>query len=159
MKCPYCGEVNDRVIDSREGQGGDVIRRRRECLACHRRFTSYERIEEAPAMVVKKDGRREMFDRRKLMDGLLKSCSKRPVSPRALEELVDEISAMVAEAPDREMPTEAIGRRVMDRLRELDKVAYVRFASVYRRFEDVEEFLDELRSLVGPGAARKREGR
>jgi len=159
VKCPYCGDVQDRVIDSREGQGGDFIRRRRECLGCHRRFTSYERIEEAPAMVVKKDGRREMFDRRKLMDGLLKACSKRPVSPRSLEQIVEEISTAVAESPDREMPTEAIGRLVMEKLRELDKVAYVRFASVYRRFEDVEEFLDELRHLVGPGGARTREGR
>lgn len=159
MKCPYCGAIDDRVVDSRESQQGDVIRRRRECSECRRRFTSYERIEEAPAMVIKADGRRELFDRQKLLAGLLKACSKRPVSRRDLEAIAEEISAMVTEAPDRELPTEQIGQRVMERLRELDKVAYVRFASVYRRFEDVEEFLDELRQFIGPGTPRQREGR
>lgn len=159
MKCPYCGAIDDRVVDSRESQQGEVIRRRRECNECHRRFTSYERIEETPAMVIKADGRRELFDRQKLLAGLMKACSKRPVSGRELEEIAEDISAMVAEAPDREIPTEQIGQRVMERLRELDKVAYVRFASVYRRFEDVEEFLEELRNLIGPGSPRQREGR
>ncbi|MBP7148932.1 MAG: transcriptional repressor NrdR [Acidobacteria bacterium] len=158
MKCPHCGNPGDRVVDSRESLHGDVVRRRRECLSCRRRFTSYERIEEAPPMVIKKDGRRELFDRTKLLNGLLKACSKRPVSRRSLEEIADEITAMANEAPDRELATEAVGQRVMERLRELDKVAFVRFASVYRRFEDVSEFMEELRNLVGPGASRGREG-
>ncbi len=158
MKCPFCGENRDRVVDSRESRQGEVIRRRRECLACGRRFTSYERIEETPAMVVKKDGRREMFSSQKLMAGLLKACEKRPVPVRRLEEIVEEVSAMVQEAPERELSTERIGQHLMERLRDLDKVAYVRFASVYRRFEDVEEFLEELRELVGGrGGARKKE--
>ncbi len=156
MKCPFCGENRDRVVDSRESRQGEVIRRRRECLACGRRFTSYERIEETPAMVVKKDGRREMFSSQKLMAGLLKACEKRPVPVRRLEEIVEEVSAMVQEAPERELSTERIGQHLMERLRDLDKVAYVRFASVYRRFEDVEEFLEELRQLVGGrGGGRK----
>jgi len=158
VKCPFCGENRDRVVDSRESRQGEVIRRRRECLACGRRFTSYERIEEAPAMVVKKDGRRELFSSRKLMAGLLKACEKRPVPVRRLEAIVEEVSAMVQEAPERELSTERIGQHLMERLRDLDKVAYVRFASVYRRFEDVEEFLEELRQLVGGrGGARKEE--
>ena len=158
MKCPFCGANDDRVVDSRESRQGEVIRRRRECLACGRRFTSYERIEESPAMVVKKDGRRELFSPRKLMAGLLKACEKRPIPVRRLEEIVDEVAAMVHEAPERELSTERIGQHLMDRLRDLDKVAYVRFASVYRRFEDVEEFLEELRNLVsGRGATRKEE--
>lgn len=158
MKCPFCGENRDRVVDSRESRQGEVIRRRRECLACGRRFTSYERIEETPAMVVKKDGRREMFSTQKLMAGLLKACEKRPVPVRRLEEIVEEVSAMVQEAPERELSTERIGQHLMERLRDLDKVAYVRFASVYRRFEDVEEFLEELRQLVGGrGGTRKEE--
>ncbi len=158
MKCPFCGENRDRVVDSRESRQGEVIRRRRECLACGRRFTSYERIEETPAMVVKKDGRREMFSAQKLMAGLLKACEKRPVPVRRLEEIVEEVAAMVQEAPERELSTERIGQHLMERLRDLDKVAYVRFASVYRRFEDVEEFLEELRELVGGrGGARKKE--
>ncbi len=159
MKCPYCGANHDRVVDSRESRQGDSIRRRRECLDCQRRFTSYERVEDLPVMVVKKDGRRELFERQKLMAGLLKACEKRPVPSRALEEIVDEVAALAAETADRELPTAAIGARVMERLRELDQVAYVRVASVYRQFEDVEQFLDELRSLIGPGTGRGREGR
>jgi transcriptional repressor NrdR len=155
VKCPYCGEREDRVVDSRESGQGETIRRRRECLSCHRRFTSYERVEETPVMVVKKDGRRELFDRAKLMGGLLKACEKRPVTPRALEEIVDELAAMAAETPERELPTTAIGARVMERLRELDQVAYVRFASVYRQFSDVQEFLDELRGLMGSPVVRR----
>ena len=157
MKCPYCGGNEDRVVDSRESRQGDVIRRRRECLGCQRRFTSYERVEDLPVMVVKKDGRRERFEPQKVMAGLLKACEKRPVPQRALDEIVDEINALAAEAPDRELPTAAIGARVMERLRVLDQVAYVRFASVYRQFEDVEQFFDELRTLIGHGAARGRE--
>ena len=158
MKCPYCGATDDRVVDSRDSRRGTAIRRRRECGACQRRFTTYERVEDVPAMVVKKDGRRELFDRSKLLGGLLRACEKRPVAPRTLEALVDEIEAMAAEAPDRELATVAIGQAVMDRLRELDKVAYVRFASVYRQFEDVSEFMDELRALMGPGSLRPKEG-
>lgn len=157
MKCPYCGAVEDRVVDSREARQGAAIRRRRECGACERRFTTYETIEDVPTMVVKKDGRRELFDRSKLLGGLLRACEKRSVPPRTLESLVDEIEAMAADASDRELPTTEIGLIVMDRLRELDKVAYVRFASVYRQFEDVSEFLDELRALMGPGPVRPRE--
>lgn len=158
MKCPYCGANHDRVVDSRESNQGETIRRRRECLDCHRRFTSYERVEDMPVMVIKKDGRRELFDRQKLMAGLLKACEKRPVSPGALEEIVEEVAAMAGDNPEREIPTTAIGARIMERLRELDQVAYVRFASVYRQFSDVEEFLEELRSLIGP-VGRGREGR
>ncbi len=158
MRCPYCGDNNDRVVDSRDSRQGEAIRRRRECLGCQRRYTSYERVEDVPAMVVKKDGRREMFDRNKLLGGLLRACEKRSVSPRTLEQIVDEIEAMVAGAADRELPTEEIGTAVMYRLKDLDKVAYVRFASVYRQFEDVAEFLDELRALMGPGTVRPREG-
>ncbi|RMG45470.1 MAG: transcriptional repressor NrdR [Acidobacteria bacterium] len=158
MKCPYCGENRDRVVDSRESRGGTAIRRRRECTACGRRYTSYERIEDVPAMVIKKDGRRELLDRGKVMAGLLKACEKRPVSVRALEAIADEVVMMVSEAPDRELPTRRIGELVMERLKELDKVAFVRFASVYRQFEDVDEFMRELRSLIGPGSRPRGNG-
>ena len=148
MKCPFCGHPKDKVVDSRESGPGDAIRRRRECLECGRRFTSYERIDEIPYLVIKKDGRREAFDRQKLLAGLHRACEKRPVSAKALSEIVDEIEQMVQDAPDREIEGAAIGERVMERLKELDKVAYVRFASVYRKFEDVEEFMAELRGLL-----------
>ena len=148
MKCPFCGFAKDKVVDSRESGSGDAIRRRRECLECGRRFTSYERIEEIPYLVIKKDGRRETFDRAKLTAGLHRACEKRPVAAKALAELVDELEQMVLDSPDREIEARAIGERVMDRLKELDKVAYVRFASVYRQFEDVQEFMAELRELL-----------
>ena len=148
MKCPFCGEAKDKVVDSRESGSGDAIRRRRECLSCGRRFTSYERIEEIPYLVIKKDGRREAFDRSKLMAGLHRACEKRPVSAKALSLLVDEVEQLVVDSPDREIETRVIGERVMERLKELDKVAYVRFASVYRQFEDVQEFMTELRDLL-----------
>jgi transcriptional repressor NrdR len=148
MKCPFCGSSDDRVVDSRESREGEVIRRRRECVSCGRRFTSYETIEEIPYMVVKNDGRREAFDRKKLRAGLVKACEKRPVAPARLDAIVDEIETRLHEAEEREIPTTAIGALVMERLRELDKVAYVRFASVYRKFEDVDEFLHELKSLI-----------
>ena len=148
MKCPFCGHVKDKVVDSRETGSGDAIRRRRECLSCGRRFTSYERVEEIPYFVVKKDGRREPFDRQKLWAGLHRACEKRPVPAKALTAIVDEIEQMVQDNPEREIPAREIGERVMERLREQDKVAYVRFASVYRQFEDVEEFMAELRALV-----------
>jgi len=149
VKCPFCGHVKDKVVDSRESGTGDAIRRRRECLECGRRFTSYERVEEIPYFVIKKDGRREPFDRAKLLAGLHRACEKRPVPGKALQAIVDEIESLVQDSPDREIEARAIGEKVMARLRELDKVAYVRFASVYRQFEDVEEFMAELRDLLG----------
>ena len=151
MKCPFCSAVDDRVVDSRESREGEVIRRRRECTACGRRFTSYETIEEIPYMVVKNDGRRERFDRNKLRAGLVKACEKRAVASVELDRIVDEIENLLHDAEDREIPTSRVGTIVMDRLRELDKVAYVRFASVYRKFEDVDEFMNELKTLIGRG--------
>ena len=148
MKCPYCGHLGDKVVDSRESKEGDAIRRRRECLECGRRFTSYERIDEIPYMVVKKDGRRERFERQKLVAGLLKACEKRPVRVPALEAIADRIEAILQDRPEREISTEAIGAHVMQELKQLDKVAFVRFASVYRNFRDLDEFKDELNALL-----------
>jgi transcriptional repressor NrdR len=148
VKCPFCGHADDKVVDSRETGAGDSIRRRRECLQCGRRFTSYERVEEIPYFVVKKDGRREPFDRQKLLAGLHRACEKRPVSAKALQAIADEIEQMVSDSADREVESSRIGERVMERLRDLDKVAYVRFASVYRQFEDAQEFMAELRGLL-----------
>ena len=148
MKCPYCGHLGDKVVDSRESKEGDAIRRRRECLECGRRFTSYERIDEIPYMVVKKDGRRERFERQKLVAGLLKACEKRPVRIAALEAVADRIEAMLQDKPEREITTEDIGAVVMRELKQLDKVAFVRFASVYRNFRDLDEFKDELNALL-----------
>jgi len=148
VKCPFCGHLGDKVVDSRETKEGQAIRRRRECLGCGRRFTSYERIDEIPYMVVKKDGSRERFERQKLIAGLLKACEKRPVSVAALEGIADRVEATLQDRPEKEMATEAIGAFVMQELRGLDKVAYVRFASVYRHFRDVNEFMSELKSLV-----------
>jgi transcriptional repressor NrdR len=147
VKCPYCTHLGDKVVDSRESKEGDVIRRRRECLECGRRFTSYERIDEIPYMVVKKDGRRERFERQKLMAGLLKAVEKRPVRVAALDDVADAVESALQEKPEREMSTEEIGAHVMDALRQLDKVAYVRFASVYRNFRDIDEFKHELNDL------------
>ncbi len=147
MKCPYCTHLGDKVVDSRESKEGDVIRRRRECLECGRRFTSYERIDEIPYMVVKKDGRRERFERQKLMAGLLKAVEKRPVRVAALDDVADAVESALQEKPEREMSTEEIGAHVMEALRQLDKVAYVRFASVYRNFRDIDEFKHELNDL------------
>lgn len=149
MKCPFCGKIEDRVVDSRESDAGNAVRRRRECDDCGRRFTTYERIEEIPYFVIKKDGRREGFDRMKLTVGLNRACEKRPISGKSLEILVDEVEQMVQDSPEREVETRIIGEKVMVRLRELDKVAFVRFASVYREFEDVQEFMAELRDLLG----------
>ena len=148
MKCPFCGHLEDKVVDSRESREGDVIRRRRECIQCARRFTSYERIDEIPYLVIKKDGSREKFDRQKLMSGLLKACEKRPVSLNQLETLVNEVESFVQEANDRERSTAEVGELLMERLRKLDKVAYVRFASVYLDFKDIKEFMAELRDLL-----------
>jgi transcriptional repressor NrdR len=148
MKCPFCGHVEDKVVDSREAKIGDTIRRRRECGKCGRRFTTYERIDEIPYMVIKKDGMREQFDRQKVLTGVLKACEKRPVPTSEMEKIVNEAEAFLAESPDRERPTSALGALVMDRLKKLDKVAYVRFASVYLDFKDIREFMDELKDLL-----------
>lgn len=148
MKCPFCGHLQDKVVDSRESKEGDAIRRRRQCLACQRRFTSYERIDEIPYMVVKKDGRRERFDRQKVLAGLLKACEKRPVSMVQLENIADNAETMVQESSERETTTRTIGEMIMNELKTLDKVAYVRFASVYLDFKDVQEFMAELKDLL-----------
>jgi len=148
MKCPYCAHLGDKVVDSRESKEGDVIRRRRECLECGKRFTSYERIDEIPYMVVKKDGTRERFDRQKLIGGLLKACEKRPVTVAALETIADRVESTLQERPEREISTADIGAFVMEELKKLDKVAYVRFASVYRHFRDIGEFMSELKGLL-----------
>ena len=155
MKCPYCAHLGDKVVDSRESKEGEVIRRRRECLDCGKRFTSYERIDEIPYMVVKKDGTRERFSREKLIGGLLKACEKRPVPVAKLEGIVDETEAFVSEAPERERTTKDIGEHIMGKLKKLDKVAYVRFASVYLDFKDVKEFMDELKGLLKDRAIKK----
>ena len=148
MKCPFCGHLQDKVVDSRESKEGDAIRRRRQCLGCKRRFTSYERIDEIPYMVVKKDGRRERFDRQKVLAGLLKACEKRPVSMIQLETIADKAETMVQESSERESTTRSIGEMIMNDLKTLDKVAYVRFASVYLDFKDVQEFMTELKDLL-----------
>jgi transcriptional repressor NrdR len=150
MRCPSCGHLEDRVVDSREAQEGQATRRRRECLGCGRRFTTYERIEEALPHVVKKDGRREPFDRRKLVEGLRRACQKRPVSEERIEQLVSEVEREVQERGDREVPAAALGEAVMRRLERLDPVAYVRFASVYRAFQDVGDFTAAVEGLTGP---------
>jgi transcriptional repressor NrdR len=140
--------MEDKVVDSRESKEGDAIRRRRECLGCERRFTTYERIDEVPYMVIKKDGRREKFDRQKVLGGLLKACEKRPVSMGRLSELVNRVESKVSDSPDREISTTEIGEYLMEHLRNLDKIAYVRFASVYRDFQDEEAFFNELKTLM-----------
>lgn len=147
MKCPYCGFLRDRVVDSRESREGDVIRRRRHCLKCEKRFTSYEKIESIPFQVVKRDERREPYSREKMMVGLQIACRKRPVPAESLDDIADEIELMMQESSKREISSLELGNLVMRKLRPLDQVAYVRFASVYRRFEDVEEFLEELEDL------------
>ena len=148
MRCPYCDHDEDKVVDSRSAREGSVIRRRRECLKCERRFTTYERIDEIPTMVIKKDGRREKFERQKVLAGLLHACEKRPVSMGLLEQIVNDAEIYVADSPERERPSPEIGSLVMERLRQLDKVAYVRFASVYLDFKDVNEFMAELQDLL-----------
>ena len=148
MKCPFCGAIEDKVIDSRESPHGDFVRRRRECLKCGRRFTAYERIDQIPYMVVKKDGRREPFDREKVISGLLRACEKRPVSPSKIDGIVNSVEKFVQESRDRECPTKKIGELIMKKLKEIDHIAYVRFASVYLEFSDVSEFMGELKKLV-----------
>jgi transcriptional repressor NrdR len=148
VKCPYCGHLGDKVVDSRESREGESIRRRRECLQCEKRFTSYERIDEIPYMVVKKDGRRERFDRQKVLNGLLKACEKRPVPVTVLEGIVDRVEQSLHESPDKEVPASLVGEFVMSELKRLDQVAYVRFASVYRDFKDAHEFVETIRGLL-----------
>ena len=149
MRCPFCGHIEDKVVDSRESREGDAIRRRRECLRCGRRFTSYERLEELPILIVKKDGRREPFDPRKLMRGLSAACQKRPVPQNRLEEVAADIQSRLLEISDREIPSRHLGELVMDALKQLDSVAYVRFASVYRDFKDLPDFVKALEGLMG----------
>jgi transcriptional repressor NrdR len=148
MKCPFCGHEEDKVVDSRSSSDGVSIRRRRECLSCGKRYTTYEHVEEQPLMVVKKDGRREPFDRHKLLAGLVKACEKRPVSMDDLEKLVDELERELSQQFEREVASREVGERVMKKLHALDPVAYVRFASVYREFKDVEQFMRELKELL-----------
>jgi transcriptional repressor NrdR len=148
VKCPFCAHPEDKVIDSRESREGELIRRRRECLECARRFTTYERIDEIPYMVIKKDGRREKFDRQKVMQGLLKASEKRPIGMGQLAGIIDDVESKLSESVDRELPTTQVGEMLMERLRGLDKIAYVRFASVYRDFQDVEAFLNEVTDLL-----------
>lgn len=148
MKCPYCGFIEDKVIDSRPTDEGSAIRRRRECIKCTRRFTTYEKVESAPLMVIKKDKTRQPFDREKLMNGLLRACEKRPVSINDLERLIEDIESQVYNTLQREITTHEIGEMVMTKLKNLDEVAYVRFASVYRQFRDINTFMDELHKLL-----------
>ena len=155
MKCPYCGSLEEKVVDSREGKEGEVIRRRRQCQQCRRRFTTYERIDEIQFMVVKSDGRREPFDRSKIRAGLVKATQKRPVSVAQLDVIVEEIEARLAEKEDREIAAAEIGEVIMERLHDLDEVAYVRFASVYRRFNAVNQFVEEVKSLSKGGPRRR----
>lgn len=154
MRCPYCGYLESKVLDSRAAEEGSSIRRRRECLRCTRRFTTYEVIEEIPIMVVKKDGRREMFDRSKLMNGVLRACEKRPISLAKVEELVEKVERDIRNNMEREVSTQRIGEMAMEHLRDIDQVAYVRFASVYRQFTDLSSFLLELEALMKLQAAR-----
>jgi len=155
MKCPFCGHENDKVVDSRESKEADSIRRRRECLKCGKRFTTYERIDEIPYMVVKKDGRRERFDRQKVLSGLLRASEKRPISSAQLESIVDAAESFLVDAPERERTTSEIGELIMEHLQKLDTVAYIRFASVYRDFKDVNEFKEELEGLLKNHSATK----
>jgi transcriptional repressor NrdR len=148
VKCPYCAHLGDKVVDSRESREGEVIRRRRECLGCGKRFTSYERIDEIPYMVVKKDGSRERFERQKLIGGLLKAAEKRPIPVSSLEAIADRVESTLQERAEKEISTSEIGSFVMQDLKKLDKVAYVRFASVYRHFRDIGEFMTELKDLL-----------
>ena len=148
MKCPYCSYLESKVVDSRPADEGASIRRRRECLACHKRFTTYETMESLPLMVVKKDGSRQSFDRNKVLGGLIRACEKRPVPYHMLEELVNEIEQVLQNQMDREVPSAQIGELVMERLKKIDEVAYVRFASVYRQFKDINTFMHELNKLL-----------
>lgn len=155
MKCPFCSHIEDKVIDSRLSQEGDVTRRRRECLKCGKRFTTYERVEEALPLVIKKDGRRELFDRTKILNGILRACEKRPVGIETIEKAVDKIEKGLLETGEREIQSSSIGGKVMEELKTLDEVAYVRFASVYREFRDINEFMKELKGLLEVNKKKK----
>lgn len=150
MRCPFCGHLESKVVDSRSSKEGDSIRRRRECLRCGRRYTTYERIEEVAQMVIKKDGRREPFERWKVKSGILKACQKRPVSLDQVESMIDGLERSLFNSTEHEVSTEVIGQAIMERLKQLDEVAYVRFASVYRQFRDLNEFMSELKSMLAP---------
>jgi transcriptional repressor NrdR len=156
MKCPFCGFADTRVIDSRLGKEGNNIRRRRECIDCGRRFTTYERVEETLPLVVKKDGRREPFDRMKIISGMQRACEKRPVSIATIEKMVDRLEVSLQESGEKEIEASRIGSEVMEMLHEIDEVAYVRFASVYRQFKDINEFMSELKDLLGNDESRTR---
>lgn len=156
MRCPYCGHREDKVVDSRATQEEAAIRRRRECLKCGKRFTTYEYVEDVSLMVIKKDGRREPFDRKKILSGLIKACEKRPISLEQLEEVVTQIERSIQKKPDREVLSTRIGELIIERLKELDDVAYVRFASVYRQFKDVSQFMQELQGILGKEKQRKK---
>ena len=155
MKCPRCGHDDNKVVDSRASKEGDVIRRRRECLSCRRRFTTYERIEEELPLVVKRDGRREPFDRQKILSGVMKACEKRQISYSAIEHLVDSIEMELSGSAEKEISSIQIGERVMSKLLQMDDVAYVRFASVYRQFKDVSQFVEEIKTLITEPATRR----
>ena len=154
MKCPFCGEIDNKVIDSRLSKDGNVIRRRRECIICSRRFTTYEHIEEIPVMIIKKDGRREVFSREKVRSGLQKACQKRKISMNVIEDFLDELERDLRETGEKEIPSHTIGEKVMAKLHEIDDVAYVRFASVYREFKDVNDFVSELKNLLSNHRSR-----
>jgi len=148
MKCPYCRELENKVIDSRMTKEGNAVRRRRECIGCNHRFTTYERVEEVPLVLIKKDGRRETFDRNKVLAGMQRACEKRNISMNTLEESVDELARELQEMGEKEIPSSVVGSRIMTKLQELDDVAYVRFASVYREFKDINDFMSELKDLL-----------
>lgn len=155
MKCPFCGFADNRVIDSRLGKEGNSIRRRRECLQCERRFTTYERVEEILPLIIKKDGRRQPFDRLKVIAGMQRACEKRPVSFATIEKIVDDLERQLQESGEREIDSSRIGKAVMDALHDIDEVAYVRFASVYRQFKDINEFMAELKDILAEGSGKK----
>lgn len=148
MKCPFCGEIDNKVIDSRPGKNGDAIRRRRECIICGRRFTTYEHIEEIPVMIIKKDGRREVFNGENVRSGIQKACEKRNISINVIDQFVDDLERDLKETGEKEIPSSIIGEKIMAKLHEIDDVAYVRFASVYREFKDVNDFVSELKGLL-----------
>ena len=156
MKCPFCSHLSDKVVDSRESKDGELIRRRRECQGCKRRFTSYERIEEIQFMVIKKDGKRELFERQKMLKGILASCQKRPIRMADCQNVVNDVLYKLYEKPDREIESTEIGEIIMEKLKALDQVAYVRFASVYREFQDVSDFMGEVKPLINQTTGKKK---
>ena len=157
MRCPFCAHPESKVVDSRPSDEGSSIRRRRECLACHKRFTTYETMESLPLMVIKKDGSRQTFDKTKLLNGMIRACEKRPVAFATLEDMANEIEQVLQNDMDREIPSARIGELVMERLKKVDEVAYVRFASVYRQFSDINTFMEELREILNDRTAREQE--